>query len=418
MDKQHASMKKQFIWNMVGSMLHAANTVVMTALCGWLIGTEQTGIFSLAFSTALMMRLIGGFELKNIQATDVGRIFPFSNVLSFELLSNAVMLLLTVGFVFQRGYQGEKAWVILIVILGMVPQNIADCFGGMFQLNERLDITGKSLALRTIFISVSFGIALYETHNLVVATGIVAIVAMSFMVCYDLPQAKKMEECRPRWNTQKAIKLLAQAFPLFAAAFLQMYQINAPKYAIDLLLNDEMQAIYGYLFMPVAVINLFSLFLYRPMVTTLSKAYWDGDYKTFTRIIWRQIAMIAGLGFAIVAGGYLLGLPLLSILFSTNLLPYRGEFLIALTGGVFSAFNYFGYYILAVMRKQRFLMMAYLAVSLLSLVFVEPMVARYTLKGAFFAYLGMMGLVSASIALCTRWSLKKATKNSMHKKAD
>ena len=48
-----------------------------------------------------------------------------------------------------------------------------------------------------------------------------------------------------------------------------------PKYAIQSFASKELQGIFGYVFMPTSVINLFSIFILRPIIgDLLSKWYY------------------------------------------------------------------------------------------------------------------------------------------------
>lgn len=52
--------------------------------------------------------------------------------------------------------------------------------------------------------------------------------------------------------------------------FLSFYIGNAPKYAIDSILNDGLQACCGFIAMPVFVIGLLNNFIFNPMISRMS----------------------------------------------------------------------------------------------------------------------------------------------------
>lgn len=63
------------------------------------------------------------------------------------------------------------------------------------------------------------------------------------------------------------------------------YLNNAPKYAINTYYDETVQNSYNILFMPAFVINLLSLFVFRPLLTDLAKD-WEGEnIKEFTDIV-------------------------------------------------------------------------------------------------------------------------------------
>ena len=54
---------------------------------------------------------------------------------------------------------------------------------------------------------------------------------------------------KPAISKDKFRLLMIEGFPLFVSMFLNMYISNAPKYAIDAYLTDDIQAIYNMIFM-------------------------------------------------------------------------------------------------------------------------------------------------------------------------
>ncbi len=78
--------------------------------------------------------------------------------------------------------------------------------------------------------------------------------------------------------------------------------------------------------------------------------------------------MVGAMALVILAGGFLLGIPVLSILYSTDLTPYKSEFMLLLVGGIGYALASFASAILTVMRKQKTIAVCYIicAVACLS----------------------------------------------------
>ena len=62
-------------------------------------------------------------------------------------------------------------------------------------------------------------------------------------------------------------------FFVFANSFAGIYVLNAPKYAIDNYLTEDVQAIFGYIMMPATVITLFTQFVFMPYLNKLKELY-------------------------------------------------------------------------------------------------------------------------------------------------
>ena len=62
--------KKNFFWNMTGSMCNALSSMILLSIVTRAIDSANGGIFSLAFSTAQLLQTVGCFETRVIQASD------------------------------------------------------------------------------------------------------------------------------------------------------------------------------------------------------------------------------------------------------------------------------------------------------------------------------------------------------------
>ena len=72
------SAKKDFIFNMYGSMSVSFVSVILLIAVSHILGEESAGVFSLSYSTAQMLYTLAAFEVRNIQVTDTKGEFEFS----------------------------------------------------------------------------------------------------------------------------------------------------------------------------------------------------------------------------------------------------------------------------------------------------------------------------------------------------
>ena len=83
----------------------------------------------------------------------------------------------------------------------------------------------------------------------------------------------------PKWNFKLMFKLLLGCLPMFLGVFMLNYIINQPKFVLDNVLDEVTQNKFGIIFMPSAVICLMGMFIYRPLLTTLTSVWKDKKYK-------------------------------------------------------------------------------------------------------------------------------------------
>ena len=381
------SAKKDFFNNMLGSTVNAAISVVLLVVVSHILGRDAAGVFSLAYSTAQMMYTVGAFEMRNAQVTDAKREFSFGSLFGFRIITALLMWCASAAFILLRGYSGDKALLIALVCVYMSVLALSDLFQGNMHLNGYLRVAGRSLACLVILAATAFSITLVSTRSLVISALPMTAVALLWVIFHDLPYSRNFSGLKPDFAPKKLRAIFLCALPLFLSAFLSQFIFNAPKYAIDTIMSEADQAAYGYLVMPAFVINLLSIFAFRPQLVSLSENWTRGDYGKFRRTalllyLWIGIVTAAALG-----AGALFGVPLLELLYGANLEGMRGTLLILLTAGCFSASATLALTLFTTMRKQRLCLIAYGVTAAFALFVPRLLVGNLGVTGAALAYL-------------------------------
>ncbi|HEM5335274.1 TPA: lipopolysaccharide biosynthesis protein, partial [Streptococcus suis] len=193
-------------------------------------------------------------------------------------------------------------------------------------------------------------------------------------------------------------------FPLFFNGFLINYIFSEPKLAIDELLEvgkgfEGMQRDFNVLFMPTFVLNLLFIVL-RPLLTQLSLYWTNKEYVKFNMQIKRITLALLGLEFIVLLGGYVIGLPILGLVFGVNLLNYKMVFMILLLGGLFNLFATLIDNIMTIYRKQRLLVIANIVAFVISKLITTNLVNKYGLVGASVSFLiSMVAFFSLSFII-------------------
>lgn len=402
------SEKKNFIFNMLGSLTNAAVSVLLLIVVSNITkSAEISGSFSLAYSTAQMMYTICVFEMRNIQVTDAKREFSFASVSMFRILTIAAMWLFFAIFVTTKGYSGEKLYLMIILTAYMSLMSLSDLFQGNMHLNGYLSLAGKSLACEVALAAASFTVALIITKKPTIAAGFMIVAAMTWLLLYDIPFSNNFAKIRPKFdfNTQKRIFLYA--IPLFLSSFAHQYIFNSPKYAIDSILSETEQSHYGYLVMPVFCINLLSIFVFRPQLITLSKNWAEKQLSAFKKTILKLYVWVVVVTAAALIGGYFLGVPVLEMVYNADLTGKRSMFMVLLFAGGFSAASTLTMTLFTTMRKQKLCLIAYAITFLFALTAPQMMVKTWGIMGAALAYLCEMVLLFTVMFISFVISIKR-----------
>ena len=373
-------VKSAYLWNTSAAMLNAFQTVFILMLISRIDPVIDAGIFTIAFAIGNLMLSIGKFGVRQFQVSDVKETYSFKEYVFLRILTCVLMILAFsayVGYYYAVGaYSTEKCLVILLVCMTKVVDAAEDVLHGMLQQHIRLDIAGKILTIRIASYIIVYLIIYAATQNLLMVSLIaLAVSVVQFLILnyiafkeFDI-QWKQGVKWFQIWNLGR------ECFPLFIASYLVIYIGNAPKYAIDKVMSSEAQACFNYIFMPVFVISLMSQFVYQPVISKMALLWHEKNISQFKKMIFKQTGLIVLLSMAAVVGGYVLGIPVLSIIYGVNLEAYKTALVILLLGGGALAFVNFLQMIITIARKQNLLIIGYF-LTFLAFLFCGKMVVK------------------------------------------
>ena len=407
--------KRNMSWNMIGSFLYALASMVLTIAVIQIVGEDEGGIFSFAYSTfGQHMFMVAYFGIRPFQITDTRRRFTFGEYLRLRLMTCGAALVAGLFYVtvINRDYAFVKAATVFLMVAYKVIDGFADAYEAEFQRDGRLYLTGKSNAFRTVLSVGVFLGCLNATHNLV-GSCLAAVLAQLAGVClFDFSVIGHLPQVDWEVRSGRVGLLFKENVVLFLSVILDFYIFSAAKYAIEGNMADKYQAVFGAIFMPTSVINLVAGFVIRPYITKLSDQWERNALPEFAGTIGRLAAIIAALTVLAVGGAWILGIPVLSILYpkiAYMLRECRLALVFIILGGAFNAYVNLFYYALIIMQEQKRIFLGYVGVTAAALLISSPCVRAAGLLGGSLSYLLLMAALTAcfgltSLVMYRRWA--------------
>lgn len=404
--------RDSFLWNMIGSMLMAFQSVIMLMILTRVLGLVDAGIFTIAFANANLFLNIGKYGMRYFQVSDLKRQFSFCEYKASRVITVVAMLLTSIVYTlyaaFANTYSVEKTQIIIWMCLFKIVDAVEDIYHGYYQQENRLDIASKCLALRMLITIIVFSLGLILFKNQLITLIISTILTTVLFLLFTKWTLGVFHKSVSKPDFKNVVLLLKLCFPLFAGAFLSFYIGNAPKYAIDANLSDSLQACYGFIAMPVFVIGLLNSFIFNPMLYKMTRLWNSGKVKAFVIQTFIQSGLVGVITIVCIAGAYLLGIPVLSWLYNTDLTPYKAELLILLLGGGFLGLSGLLNAFITIIRYQKRIMWGYAFIAILAFLFSNRIVEKYKMLGAAVLYTALMGsLCIIFIILFTYGVMKK-----------
>lgn len=415
LEKTNNIDRSTYIWNSVSVFAMALQGPVIQAVVSRTNGATDFGIVAIAFSVANLMMYVGQYGLRRFQASDVKEQFSFEEYHGMRIITCSMLVIASLAYCLYglsfRGYSSVKFGVIFMVCMIKLLMAYSDVYHGNMQQKGRFDVAAKATAVRYTWEIIAFCAVTVLTHDILLAS--VLCVASSAVMMFLLSVNAGSHYCaslKPAFNAAAIRGLFIEGFPLFVGMFLNTYVSNAPRYAIDAYLTDDIQAVFSSIFMPVFVVQIVAQFIFNPLITSYAHI-WNTktkeSYDELVRRIGRMCLLVTGLAVLALVIAATIGIPVLSAIFSIDLADYKKELCIIMLGGGPLAFSVYFSTIIAIIRAQKSLIACYGGVSLMALALSRVLVKGYGITGASWMYVLLMGVLALSLLAAMAIRLKK-----------
>ena len=405
------SKKNLYIWNTLATALNSGQTFIILFFISQLGNHTDAGVFTIAYALANLAIMIGRYGVRQYQVSDIEQKYSFFKYFKLRLISSFFMLIFCLCYILYRlqvqQYTPYKAIIVALICFVRLIDVIEDVFHGYFQRHKRLELAAKIQVIRYTIYMVSYIFIYIITKDLLWSTTIaliadlIAAVLLNFVACQDFGLVWKSE------NNLPLSQLLIDCFPLFLTTFFSTYLGNAPRYTIDSMLSDELQADFGYIFMPIFVITLGSLFIYQPMIRDYAKVWTNFRFDIMRKMIIKQVAFLSVLMVIGMICAFFAGIPILSLVFNAELNEYKYSLLLLLWGGFALALVNFFTMIITVIRIQKYAAGGYIVCSILFLVLGSKAVEKAGIIGISILYAVLMTMLMIFCVLITILGIRR-----------
>ena len=413
------SQKSIYIWNLLGNFAAAAVSVLYLLIVSRMQTSEVADQFSLATSIGNLWIIIGQFQVRNYQATDVNSSHPFSAYFFTRLLTVVLMLITLLPYlrIINYDFTNDSVMIITWIIVYRVADAFSDLFQGYFQQHGRLDIAGKSMVLRYALSVFILFLGLLLSHSMILTLMVLAFFNLFFVFVYDYAHFKLFDKVSfshifSRNIFDESYKIIKVCFSLFIYGFLLTLVFNEAKLAISDayakgIVETGAQRDYNILFMPVFFMSL-CILVVRPLITQMAEMWQKKQFQIFYKKFLKIVLVTLSIGVVITFLTYLIGVNVLGLIFGLNLLDYRLQLTILVLSGVFYSFSIILENILIIMRKHQYLLFVYILMFIVTKMITTELVNKYQIMGASISF--CIAMVVYAIGSFTIFSIIKYRK--------
>lgn len=376
---------KGAIWNTIGSIAFAASSLILLAVVSNNASIEESGEFAVSFSLSQFLFIIGLFGSNFFQMTDYKKQYSFSDYRILKIISSALMLLCGIAAIPIMGFSGRKIWLSLILCGYMMIISGAELYQCHLFQNNRLDLSGKAMFFRTVCSVIPFCAVMIITDNVFAACIVLALSNLIATFIWAVKPAAKFSDERGS-SRNSILPLLKNCLPLFFSELLMNWMIFCPRYLIEIVSDDAVQAVFNMIFIPVQVINLVSSFIFKPILNRLHTLLAERQLGKFVRLIGVQSVFITALTAAAFLFCLFAGIPVFSFIYGTDLSAYLKPLLLVILSGCAFAFCQMMYYVLVLLRQQKKIMANYAIVAVIAVAMGYFLTREYVITGAVLSF--------------------------------
>ena len=393
-DTTQPKLKKIVFWNAAGSLCSAASSFLYLFIVTRVMGAKVAGAWSITIAIAQLMWTIGVFEATTYFATDANNRFTSEQYFGFKFITCALMAVVSFFYVMSFGFDAYK----MTLALWLCALKLVDAFGmyyfAAFQKTGRLDISGFSSVWQVLVSVISFTFMVLSFKNVIAGVVAATVCKALWIVIYNTRRLKQIAPITgPDFNPQAMKGLFFELLPLFLATYMANYLSNIPKYAIESLGTSTMQAKFSIVFMPSFVINLFLIFVMRPLLTPLANTWARRQVRSFLSTTVKILVAVVGMTLAVLGLSWFIGIPILEAVFNLDLTSARTAMMVVMAGGGLASCSNVLYNGIIILRRQRLVLVAYTIALILAGALSTPLVSHLGLTGAALTY----GVASAAL---------------------
>lgn len=383
----NTNLKKNFIWNTIGGFTAAISSLFYTLVLTRLSDLNTTGLYTIAFAIACTMVTLASFGGRTYQVTDTkNEISPFSYIIS-RYFTVGITIILLIIYLFIKDYDVGKFFVILAICLFKFLEEVSDVYYGVLQKNDYLYKVGIFQFTKSFVNILLFTLLTILWNNLFISFFILFLINILFLIFVERKSASLCNKWKFGFSKAEIIKYFKANVLICILTFLTTYIVNCPKYAIDSILTNDLQAIFGIIVMPATVMLLVGNFILNPFIVSIAEKYNENKIKELSKLLFKVFGIMFLIGVAVFVVCFFIGIPLLNLIYGINLDKYKTSLLIIIVGSVFYAVTAGISTTLVAMRIIKIQVIGNLIVILFAFMSCNYLVENYGVLGASMTYM-------------------------------
>ena len=372
--------KKQALYNTVGNLIYLFAQWLLTVITTRISGVEAAGVLTLAISIGNIFYFIQMYGMRSYQAADVDNEFSSSQYLKSRYITTIIGLLLVMLLLCILHYPIGKTMAILAYTLFRSFEALSDVLFGEMQKIGRLDISAKSMCIKSIAMLVIFTVAQFLWNDVAKSLFCITLVALLVYLFYDYRNYCKLFST-PTYSHTHAVPLLKNCFLLLLTTLFPIVITSLPRTLLESYYGTEILGYYGNVSTPTVLITAIVPNLLTPFMTLYGKLVLQKDYKMLMKYFVMSITGTIVLGGFFIIGVIFAGQPIMSLIYTSSIIPYVHYLYPLIIATVIYALGMCGNSILISMKKNKEVTIFSGMSLIVCILIANPLIQRFGING-------------------------------------
>ncbi len=410
------NLKKNMLWNAAGNLIYLGCQWLVTVLVTNLGQFHDAGILSVAMSVSATFQTVAMFGIRNFQVSDVEKKYSDTCYVGFRTLTCSAAMLACILFSLITGYRGEQLLSIFLFMLFRLAENFSDVLHGIAQKNGRLDVAGKSFAIKGVGLLAVFLAGYKLSASLCVGLACMAFFSCATTLLYDLFATRKLSDFGMVEKGIGWLSLARETAPLCVYLFLSSAITTLPKLILEKQCGEEVLGAYASIFAPALLIQAAMGYIYNPFAQMLGEKKAVADRAGFLKLSGKLTAAITLIALVMIVAAEFLGEFLLTLIFGDAIRPYAYLLIPILIAVSVTALFAFLCMLAIVLRSFVWLLISCGAGFAFCIAFTKPFITHFSVNGTSYSLISATAL--ASVILTVGIGLSLFSKNDKKIKKD
>lgn len=375
------NLQQNILYNTIGMTINLGCQWLITVLAVRLSSDfTNSGLLTLAMSVTNIFYAIASFSLRTYQVSDINNKYKDTIYVQVRAFTAGLAFLLC-GIYSIVLYRDERFWGIMLYMIFRVIEAFVDILQGFEQRVMRMDLAGKSMAVRGIGNVIVFAAIIVLTDSFNLAVLGMVIVSAVVMLVYDIRYSSQIAQLSGKIEPATVKDIFMECLPMGIASALNTSIISIPRTLLDMIDGQEVLGIYGALAVPTVIVQVAATYVFNPMLPVYATHYTEKNKKEFFGLFNKTMIVIVVLSIIALGGSALLQDLLLPILLGESIRPYIYMFIPMMICTILNAVVWFQTSLLVVIRDFNSYLWGTVAAAIVTVFIGYPMIEKFSMQG-------------------------------------